>query len=328
MVSNTSFVAHQGGCHCGAIKFKVQAPAEIDAVECNCSICARTAYLHLMVPKARFELISGADALTTYTFNTRVAQHYFCRHCGIKSFYVPRSHPDGYSVNVRCLERTHITRVNVTFFDGQHWEEAIGSLAPLATAEIPRARLRDVVDARWSPRAFGPEPVSAVLLAELFYAVQWAPSCYNDQPWAFVVTQRGSAAHAALLATLAASNQAWAATSPLLILVLARKQFRHNQAAHRHAWYDVGQAIGGLLLTATELGLVAHQMAGFDAPAAARCLNVPDTCDAICVMALGYLGEPSRLPPGTAEKNPAERTRLPASEFVYREGFGQPFAGL
>ncbi len=329
MHSPTDLFAHHGSCHCGAVKFLVEAPTIIDAVECNCSICARAGYLHLMVPRDRFKLLSGSDALSTYTFNTGVAQHLFCRHCGIKSFYVPRSHPDGYSINVRCLERTHITHVNVTLFDGQHWEDAVSSLAPLAAnVEPPATNTRALVDARWSPRAFGAAPVSDALLAQLFHAARWAPSCYNDQPWAFIVTRAASDAYKALLAALLPQNQAWAATSPLLILVLARQQFRHNQAPHRHAWYDVGQAVGAMLLAATELELVAHQMAGFDAANAAASLQVPDGYAAICVMALGFVGDPTRLPVGTAEKNRADRTRVGYAEFVFSDRFGQPFTGL
>ena len=108
-----TMVIHKGGCHCGAIKYEVDAPEEIDAELCNCSICSMTSYLHLIVPKERFRLIEGQEALDTYTFNTGVAKHYFCRHCGIKSFYVPRSNPDGISVNVRCLEGIELDSIPV-----------------------------------------------------------------------------------------------------------------------------------------------------------------------------------------------------------------------
>src|ERR1044071_45621 len=87
---------HSGGCHCGAVRFEVNAPAEIELVDCNCSMCSKTGYLHLIVPKADFKLVKGKTKLTTYAFNTGAAKHLFCAKCGIKSFYVPRSHPDGY----------------------------------------------------------------------------------------------------------------------------------------------------------------------------------------------------------------------------------------
>ena len=122
-------VKHIGGCHCGRVKFEVMAPAEIKATECNCSICAKSGYLHLAVPKSRFKLLQGSEYLSTYTFNTGVAQHLFCKVCGIKSFYVPRSNPDGYSVNVRCLEPASIASVSVKQFDGKNWEEHAAELA-------------------------------------------------------------------------------------------------------------------------------------------------------------------------------------------------------
>ena len=124
-------VSHRGGCHCGAVRFEVDAPAAIEAVACNCSICGMTGYQHLIVPARAFRLLAGHETLACYTFNTKVAKHYFCSHCGIKSFYVPRSHPDGYSVNVRCLEPGTITAVTMGNYDGRHWEENAGSLPPL-----------------------------------------------------------------------------------------------------------------------------------------------------------------------------------------------------
>jgi hypothetical protein len=124
-------VTHRGGCHCGRVRFEVDAPADLEVNECNCSMCRLTGYRHLIVPRSRFRLLSGADALTTYTFHTGVAQHYFCATCGIKSFYVPRSHPDGYSVSVRALEPATIESLRVREFDGAHWEENIARLAPL-----------------------------------------------------------------------------------------------------------------------------------------------------------------------------------------------------
>jgi hypothetical protein len=123
---------HKGGCHCGRVRFEVEAPAAINATQCNCSICSMTGYLHLFVAKDDFHLLQGEEALTTYTFNTGVAQHYFCRHCGIKSFYRPRSHPDGVSVNVRCLDEGTVDSVEIKAFDGRHWEQNISKLSPLS----------------------------------------------------------------------------------------------------------------------------------------------------------------------------------------------------
>jgi len=115
-------ITHTGGCHCGRVRFEVDAPAHLELSDCNCSICSMTGYLHLIVPAGRFRLLRGADALTTYQFNTGTARHLFCAVCGIKSFYVPRSHPDGYSVNARCLDAGTVTGTTVTPWDGRDWE--------------------------------------------------------------------------------------------------------------------------------------------------------------------------------------------------------------
>ena len=112
-----SLVTHRGGCHCGAVAFEVQAPARLTVSDCNCSICRMSGYQHLIVPRARFRLLQGAESLTEYRFNTGTARHLFCRHCGVKSFYVPRSNPDGYSVNARCLDPATVEHVEVEIFD-------------------------------------------------------------------------------------------------------------------------------------------------------------------------------------------------------------------
>ncbi len=117
-------VVHRGGCHCGAVRFEVDAPAVIDLLDCNCSICSRIGYLHLIVSKDRFRLLSGVDVLTEYRFNSGLARHLFCSHCGVKSFYVPRSHPEGLSVNARCLDPGTVSGQRVTPFEGRNWEAA------------------------------------------------------------------------------------------------------------------------------------------------------------------------------------------------------------
>jgi hypothetical protein len=122
--SAPELVTHTGGCHCGRVRFEVVAPAHIEVVDCDCSICAKSGYLHLLVPNTRFKLTSGAEALTTYEFNTKTAKHLFCSVCGIKSFYVPRSHPDGYSVNARCLDPGTVEEMKIVPLDGRNWEGA------------------------------------------------------------------------------------------------------------------------------------------------------------------------------------------------------------
>jgi len=121
-MSEQALVTHRGGCHCGRVRFEALAPAKVEVSDCNCSICAKSGYLHLVVRAEHFTLLSGKDALTTYTFNTGTARHLFCSVCGIKSFYVPRSHPDGFSVNARCLDPGTIEELTVRPFNGQNWE--------------------------------------------------------------------------------------------------------------------------------------------------------------------------------------------------------------
>ena len=125
-------ITHKGGCHCGAVRFEVRAPAKVLVQRCNCSMCAKTGFEHLIVPAADFKLVSGQDSLTTYTFNTGVAKHLFCKVCGVKSFYVPRSNPDGYSVNLRCLDPGTVTGVIWEDFDGHNWEQSGASLRHLS----------------------------------------------------------------------------------------------------------------------------------------------------------------------------------------------------
>jgi hypothetical protein len=127
-----AFVTHHGRCHCGRVTFEVDAPARLDALDCNCSICRMTGFLHLIVPASRFRLISGAEFLTEYTFNTGVAKHRFCRVCGIKPFYVPRSNPDGFDVNVRCLDAATIAHVEITPFDDANRDAATDAIAHLS----------------------------------------------------------------------------------------------------------------------------------------------------------------------------------------------------
>ena len=116
-------MTHSGGCHCGRVRFEVIAPAVLQVSDCNCSICTKSGYLHLTVPKTRFKLLQGSEVLTTYEFNTHTARHLFCSVCGIKSFYVPRSHPDGFSVNARCLDEGTVEKIVVTETNGREWEK-------------------------------------------------------------------------------------------------------------------------------------------------------------------------------------------------------------
>ena len=121
---------YQGSCHCGRVRFRVTADLS-RVTECNCSICAKKGFLHLIVAPEAFELLSGKDALTTYRFNTGVAQHTFCGTCGIHPFYVRRSDPDKIDVNVRCLDGVDdVSSLRIGQFDGRNWEQAMGGRVP------------------------------------------------------------------------------------------------------------------------------------------------------------------------------------------------------
>ncbi|HAJ76568.1 MAG TPA: aldehyde-activating protein [Gammaproteobacteria bacterium] len=119
---------YKGSCHCGAVQFEVEAPDPVEVENCNCSICSKSGYLHLIVPGANFSLITGESQLQTYSFNTGVARHYFCKVCGIKPYYIPRSNPDGVDVNVNCLDEQP-ANMSIVDFDGRNWEQNAHKLA-------------------------------------------------------------------------------------------------------------------------------------------------------------------------------------------------------
>ena len=120
---------YEGGCHCGRVRFVVDADL-LSATLCNCSICTKKGFIHLIVPPEAFSLRSGGDELTTYEFNTKTAKHQFCRTCGIHPFYVPRSDPDKIDVNVRCLDGVDLQTLELKTFDGKNWERAIEGRVP------------------------------------------------------------------------------------------------------------------------------------------------------------------------------------------------------
>ena len=117
-----------GGCHCGAVRFEAEVPRQVTVLDCNCSICSKTGYRHLIVPHEDFTLLQGERALTSYRFGTGAADHLFCRLCGVKSFYQPRSHPDAWSINFNALDDSSALEVTVQSFDGRNWEQARGAL--------------------------------------------------------------------------------------------------------------------------------------------------------------------------------------------------------
>ncbi len=137
MTTGQDAVWMEGGCHCGTVRFRVRAVRDIEVLDCNCSMCSKSGYLHLIVEAGDFELLAGASCLEEYRFGTATARHLFCRRCGIKSFYVPRSHPGGFSVNARCLDEGQVRSLRVRPYDGRNWEAARERLAREEAAASP-----------------------------------------------------------------------------------------------------------------------------------------------------------------------------------------------
>ena len=129
-MSGTDQIWHAGGCHCGAVRFETALSGPLEAQTCNCSMCEKVGFIHIIVPESRFRITQGTENLSQYTFNTGVAQHLFCKTCGVKAFYRPRSNPKGWSVNARCLDAP--IAMNLSDFDGQNWEAHAADLAHLS----------------------------------------------------------------------------------------------------------------------------------------------------------------------------------------------------
>jgi nitroreductase len=194
-------------------------------------------------------------------------------------------------------------------------------LAKPALAEHP---IHESLSSRWSPRAYAAErAVPTELLAQLFEAARWAPSSSNEQPWSFIVGIKGTESWNKLFDTLVPANQLWTKNAPVLVLGLTRKVFQKNGNANRHAMYDLGQAVSMLLIQATSLGLITHQMAGFDPEKARSTFHVPDNYDIGAVIAIGYQADPSILTPELRDRETAPRTRNSISTFVFEGDFGK-----
>jgi len=124
----SDLVTVEGGCHCGAVRFRASADAKPKMLDCNCSICAASGYLHLFIPHGRFNLLKGKDALTSYRFGSGAAEHLFCKICGVKSFYQPKSHPDCWSVHLACLDDASQLEPEIAEFDGKNWDRAASGI--------------------------------------------------------------------------------------------------------------------------------------------------------------------------------------------------------
>lgn len=178
---------------------------------------------------------------------------------------------------------------------------------------------------RWSPRAFAPRAVEREKLVKLFEAARGAPSSNNAQPWSFVVTTReNTAEHLRLVSILAAGNAQWAHQAPVLVLSVAKLDFDHKGRPNRHAFYDLGQAVANLTVEATALGLVVHQMAGFDVEQARTAFGLPAGQEPVTVFAIGYRGDPETLPEPFRARERAPRTRKPLEQMVFSGTWGRP----
>ena len=182
----------------------------------------------------------------------------------------------------------------------------------------------DLLRRRWSPRAFSDQPVEPEKLRCLLEAARWAPSSYNEQPWAYLVaTREDPEEYARMLSVLAEGNIAWAQRAPVLMLSLARLNFERNGRPNRHAFHDVGQATANLVTQATALGLFVHQMAGFHAEKARELFSIPEGWEPVAAIALGYPGDPESLPEPLREREFAPRTRKPLEQFAFAGRWGQ-----
>jgi nitroreductase len=176
---------------------------------------------------------------------------------------------------------------------------------------------------RWSPRSFADRGVEPAKLRQLFEAARWAASCYNDQPWYYLVATRDdSAGFQKMLACLVEFNQAWAKSAPVLAISVARTKFKHDGSPNRHAQHDVGAASATLAIQAHSLGLAIHQMGGFDANRLRDTYHIPPDHEPMAAIAIGYPGDPSTLPDKLRERETAPRTRRPTSDFVYSGDWG------
>jgi len=184
-----------------------------------------------------------------------------------------------------------------------------------APAEYP---IDDLLARRWSPRAFAARPVDAALLRQLFEAARWAASCFNDQPWYYLVaTRENPDEFQKMLACLIEGNQIWAKVAPVLAISVARSNFQHNGSPNRHAQHDVGAASALLALEAASLGLAVHQMGGFDAARARETYHIPAGFEPMAAIAIGYPGDPASLPEKLRQMETGPRSRRPISDFVY-----------
>jgi len=200
-----------------------------------------------------------------------------------------------------------------------------GERAKPAPAQVP---VHELIRLRWSPRAFADHPVSDAQLKAIFEAARWAPSAFNEQPWAFVIARRADGeAFERLLSCLNPNNQGWARHAAVLVVAAARLELASKAGPNKTALYDLGQAVAHIGLQATAEGLAVHQMVGFDADKAADLSGIPEGFRCLTAFAIGYPGDPADLPDALRERELAPRVRKPVGEFVFGGSWQKP-AGL
>jgi nitroreductase len=177
---------------------------------------------------------------------------------------------------------------------------------------------------RWSPYGFEDQPVPEGDLRSLFEAARWAASSYNEQPWNYVVATREDAVEfGRLLGCLVETNQAWAKTAPVLVLGVVSLQFAKNKQDNRAAVHDLGLAAGNLLVEATARGLFVHQMIGILPDKARELYRIPEHFEAWTALAIGYKGDPAKLPDALRARDLTPRQRKPLGKFVFTGKWGQ-----
>ncbi len=185
--------------------------------------------------------------------------------------------------------------------------------------------IHQLIRQRWSPRAFSDRSVEKEKLLSLFEAARWAPSSFNEQPWSFLIATKDQPEQfQKLLSCLVEGNQVWAKEAPVLMFSIAKLFFAKNNKPNRHAYHDVGLAVENLVLEATDLGLIVHQMAGFDVDKTRKEFQIPEGYDPVAAIALGYEGDPQQLPEKLQEKETEPRIRQSIQDFVYSERYGNP----
>ncbi len=188
-----------------------------------------------------------------------------------------------------------------------------------------RQPIHDLLRRRWSPRAFSPRPVEPEKIVSLLEAARWAASCFNDQPWSFLVSTRGEGeAFDRMLSCLVEANRVWARSAPVLMISVARLAFARNGRLNRHAFHDVGAAAACLTIQAMALGLWVHQMAGIERDRVRELYAIPEGHEAVAGIAVGHAGDPEELPAPLRQREHAPRERRPLEEIAFAGSWGMP----